>query len=247
MDNMKLITFKDNLTKALINVYQSHGYNTFCATCDNLIKNSTAKAKKELGDAKLGIQIRGEVCEAFLKISIVEFCKINKTKNWFMHKGLCLERKDGKKNKTTELDITLFTPNKVVLFESKFRMNKVEIYDQCKIVPDYGTATNVWSQNIMHLDNLKWYLADSLKSLELGKPFKCVLFMYSNKDVKDLRSKKYRNLMPVVTKENLFSYLKTLTNSSVELWDIKSLRARIQLLDNDTDRLFKQHMKEVAK
>ena len=90
---------------------------------------------------------------------------------WICSKGLCIERTDGGRAKTTELDLTLFTPSKIILFESKYRQSKFKLIDECTIVPEWGSVMNVYKQNLMHLTNLKSYLNDAVITLQGVKPF----------------------------------------------------------------------------
>lgn len=67
-------------------------------------------------------------------------------------KSLCIARTDGKEG-FTELDLTLFTPNKVYLFECKSYSGKKRLIDEGLMVTDRFAPFNVYKQSIMHLDN----------------------------------------------------------------------------------------------
>lgn len=239
-----LSKFKKNMRNDILNTYSTDGYKIALQKVYYLIKNSN-KLANEIGEKSLPIQIRGECCELLLELGIMEYARV-KNLPWFTYKGLVIERRDHKKG-TTELDLTLFTPSRIILFESKYRKGKVKLIDECKIVPEFGSVTDVYKQNIMHLDNLRKYVYPAIKTVKLNKPFGIVLFVESCVRVQDMRKEEYKSLVPLISLENLEQYLNTLESNKNVVWDISHLHKILTELDKHTDVNLKKHMKEVSK
>lgn len=246
MDNESLAQFKINLRNKILNLYTTFGYQHAVNSVNHLIKNSNKKSKA-IGEKDLPVNIRGECCEILLELQILEYTK---TKNmpWILSKGLTFNRKDGSKRfKTTELDLTLFTPSRIVLFESKYRMGKIKLIDECTIVPAFGHQTDVYHQNLMHLDNLRYYLNPAVIDLKRGKPFSIALYVDEVSRVTDCREDKYKGLIPCVGSENIELYLNKLSTLNNQVWDIKIIERIIKKMDAESDDLFLTHLRGVRK
>lgn len=239
-----IIKFKNELRRDMLTMYKSKGYAFTVNTVNHLVKNSNKKSKAA-GEPKLAVQIRGECCEILLELAILEYAK-QRNLPWICSKGLTLKRRDYKKG-TTELDITLFTPSQIILFESKYRSGNIQLIDECKIVPDYGHVADVYKQNMMHLDNLRRYLDTAVHNLSAGAPFALCLFIEPANRVKDNRDDKMRGIVPLVSLENIIPYLDTIANKKQVVWDINKLHQILVLLDSMSEENFKQHMKGVRK
>lgn len=245
MEDFLLIEFKKELRRKILNIYFNKGYLHARNSTEMLIKNAGKKAK-EKGDKSLTVQIRGECAEVLLELQIREFAR-TRGLNWFLSKGLTLERKDYKKGKTTELDLTLFTPSKIVLFESKYRSGKFKLLDECNLVPSgqFGYPANVYKQNLLHLDNLRRYLAPAVLDLKSGKPFSICLYMQDLKNIDDIREKKYKSLIPLLGPDNIQSYLENKAKEKVQIWDMQKIKHLVSLLDEKSDDNFKKHIKNI--
>lgn len=239
-----IIKLKNELRKDMINLYKSKGYDYTVRSINNLVKNSNKKSK-EVGQPQLAIQIRGECCEILLELAILEYSR-RKNLPWICSKGLTLQRRDYKKG-TTELDITLFTPAQIILFESKFRSGNIQLIDECRIVPDYGSVTDVYKQNMIHLDNLRRYLDSAVYNLSAGPPFALSLFIEPASRVKDNRTEKMKGMIPLISLDNITRYLDVIASKKQVVWDINKLHEILILLDSMSEENFKQHMKGVAK
>lgn len=241
----KMIQFKINLRNKILSIYKEKGYVHAVKTTKNIIENANKKTKN-LGDKSLAVNTRGECCEILLELQILEFARKHNLP-WILSKGLTIRRKDRKKGQTTELDLTLFTPSRIVLLESKYRMGKIKLIDKCTIVPSYGNVTDVYKQNIMHLDNLRYYLADAIINLKLGSPFAIALYVEETKRVDDQRNEKYKKLVPLIGEENIEQYLKSIASMKYKIWDIMKIKDIITKLDSESDSLFEEHIERVKK
>lgn len=245
MSNRNIIDFKRDLRNTIIKIYRTKGYEYTERSINNLIKKSNLKTK-DIGKKEWAVQVRGECCELMLELQLWEFIKTHQVP-WICSKGLCIERTDNKQAKTTELDLTLFTPGKIILFESKYRQGKIQLIDECTIVPDWGSVMNVYKQNIMHLTNLKYYLNSAVITLQGVKPFAITLYMEDLSRVTDRRTKDNKQLVPLLGPANVNKYLKTLVRPSKPVWNMKELDKIVKELDLKSEENFKRHMKNINK
>lgn len=239
-----IIKLKNNLRNDMLRLYREKGYAFTVNSINHLIKHSNKKSK-EVGNSKLAIQIRGECCEILLELAILEYAR-SRNLPWICSKGLTLKRRDHKKG-TTELDITLFTPSQIILFESKFRSGNIKLIDECKIVPSYGNVCDVYKQNMMHLDNLRRYLDTAVHNLNAGPPFAINLFVESLGRVQDNRTAKMKSVVPLISLDNIVQYLDIIASKKQVVWDINRLYRIVSQLDSMSEENFKQHMKGVRK
>ncbi len=241
----KIIELKRNIRNEGFKIAKQHGYSHAIRSIEKLIDNSTKKCKEQ-GKPEMAIQIRGECCEILLELYLYEYAtKYNLP--WIVSKGLCLTRTDGGKNKTTELDIVLFTPAKIVIFESKYRKGKIRLLENCTLIDSRNQACDVYKQNLMHLNNLKSYFSSALIKVQASKPFRLILYVESVKRVNDLRTPECKRKMSVVGKENLIQQLDSLRLTQSKSWDMKKVLEIATKLDKTSKKNINLHMKEVRK
>lgn len=244
MDTKELITFKDNLRKVLINVYIKSGYNWeyFYKSAINIRDNSVAKCK-DFKDKSMAGQVRGEIAEILLEVKIMDYAKKHNLP-WFLIKSLTINRSDGKARKTTELDLTLFTPTHIILFEVKSRKGKYKLVDECNLICSggWGYDANIYKQNIMHLDNLRFYLGDAIITLEKEKPFKIVLFLDDICECQDLRTQVYKQKFPALYLNQVDKFLETEAKYQSKVWDMDKLKTLLKKMNSLSEENFLKHM-----
>lgn len=243
MEVRELIDFKDNLRKVLINVYIQRGYNWnyFYKTAISL-RDGAVKKTKSFNDKTLAPQIRGEIVEIILEVKIMDFARRNNL-DWFLIKSLTIDRTDHKARKTTELDLTLFTPTHTILFEVKSRKGKYKLVDECNLLADgFGYSSNIYKQNIMHLDNLRHFLGDAILTLQKEKPFKIVLFLDDICNCTDLRTVEAKKKYPLITMNNIDKFLQQEMTYKSKVWDMNKLKIILKDLNNISADNFLRHM-----
>lgn len=195
-----------------------------------------------------GAELRGELSEIYLQLCVREFVKNNP--NTFYIKGLTLNKKVGRAG-FTELDLTLFTPKCVYLFESKSYSIKTFIEDKCLLVAERRMSYNVYGQSEMHLKNLKYYINNArVHNREDLHPYKIVLFSLTDYEVIDKRDDKWKETIPFLDKNNIDKYMldkcnvKDIKKSDV-LWDINKLYYIVSRLKSLSDNNFNKHIKSM--
>lgn len=246
MEDLELIKFKENLRNRVLTIYSKHGYKKTNDCINELIKDAL-KQSKEVGKKELAVQIRGECTELLLEIQIREFGKKNQLE-WMLSKGLTLERRDSKKGHT-ELDLTLFTESKIILFESKYRSGDFVLIDECNLVPrgKFGFPSNVYKQNLLHLNNLRKYLGPAILTTKINKPFSICLYMSDTSKIEDLRTPEMKSLIPLIGPNNIESYLKIFAKEKFKVWDLNKIQILIGELDSKSGENFEKHLQKVRR
>lgn len=198
-------------------------------------------------------QIRGELGECVLLIMLEEFIKKNPSmcKDWILSQGLILAdlAKGGKY--LTELDVTLFTPKRVYLFECKS-------YKGEKVLTDKGflnTKTSkgglkphldVWDQHFKHFQALLRYISQFLVvPISQVKPCKIIFFDFSQGSLEDRREGKFKKMFPVVDENSLYSIFADYNELPV-CWEMSYIRKVVKMLDEHKKTLTKSHRSYVT-
>lgn len=233
---MGSISMKKKMRNILLQCYTENGY----LQTMNLIDNKINESIKNGSNPEAINNICGEMAEIICEILLIEFCK-KYPNQCFFSKGLCLADK-LREGYTTELDLTLFTPSKIILVESKFRRGSVQITDACNIVTGYGNY-DVHGQNKHHLKILGQY-TEPYKLRSDTKPYSLALFLESKNDVSDMRNPEWKERMPYLNRKNFVSQLHKLAFSTVS-WDVKKMHQVMQYLDAESDKNFEKHLKRL--
>ena len=182
---------KNKTSTALVNYYKK------TKDFDRLIK----VAELMLSENGTNPQIRGEICEVILSLVLYEYIiKHNLLKKgWFYKKGLILnDRNNPTSSYLTEIDLVLFTPRMIYVFECKSYKGK-------KVLKDKGSLytidknnkekfkLDVYEQNRKHsLALLKYILPYYTNTGNKQGLIKMVMFNFSKGYFKDLRDDKSR-------------------------------------------------------
>lgn len=192
---------------ALLQLYEQKGYDVFRRTCLNMKSNNWFN-KGDYGFFK------GECAEVYLYVTILEF--IDKYKlPWKVFLSLVIPHKDGVEGHTTELDLVLVSEEMITVFEAKSYGGNKTIKDICTISRKYGDK-NIYGQNALHCESLIKQIADCNINDQRG--MKSVLFSYAEGTLTDSRKPEYKRLMPVLTEDDILSYLTSLTKLSNKYW-----------------------------
>lgn len=193
--------------------------------------------------------IRGEVCEVVLEVILSEFISRNnlRSQGWFLIRGLIL---GDAVNKTsdylTELDLTLFTPRMIYVFECKS-------YRGEKILKDKGSLyvkeknkevfkLDVFDQNKKHsMALLKHVIPHLLNRGTSNKLIKMVMFDFSVGEYDDQREPTYKKIFPLMDDKTVLGLFKTY-KSKEDCWDVKGLETLMNSLSENKTEKTKQHL-----
>ena len=182
-----------SIRQSILRFYSQRGIEQTREFCQKLLEAENHKDNKDFK-----AKVHGEICEALLEAILTDYIKKNKLSNrWFFEKGMVIKDLDSRnKDFYTELDLTLFTPGKVVLFECKSYAGEKKLCDECTIVRSCGEF-DVYKQNKNHMVVLNTNIKSCCTSNVAGA-YKLALFNFSIGGLKDLRDEKRKKIMPVI-------------------------------------------------
>lgn len=232
---MSEISMKATIRSTLVSCYKKYGLNPTITLIDKKI----AEAMKSGKDMDAVNNICGELAEVVCEIMLIEFCTKHKDKSFYV-KGLCLENKLNP-GKTTELDLTLFTPGKIVLLESKFRKGSVSLVDECSIETSYSN-TDVIGQNKHHLRVLGQY-TEFYRNKEVAdaKPYLLSLFLETPNGISDNREEQFKLRYPLLTRERFYKYLNSVCFSQNN-WDVPRVYKAVEFINRESKANMQKHM-----
>ena len=111
------MSVKNKTNDVLLEFYKTNSYEFTLAVAKKMLES-----KSYAGKRKFNSDLHGEICETVLEISIMEYMKLypEKCKDWFYEKGLILKEVNNPDSEfLTELDLVLFTPTQICIFECK--------------------------------------------------------------------------------------------------------------------------------
>ena len=235
--------YKEKTNKEILNLYRTQGIQKTLAVTRCMLESATHK-----NDMHFLTHVHGEICEAVLECLILDYLtKYNLTKyGWFYSKGLILKDVNHPDSGYfTELDLTVFTPQKIFAFECKSYGGDKKITDKCTIRKKVGGAFDVYDQHSKHFIAL----ADQLKPFRiitpqnaLSNPYQLILFNYSVGKTEDVRSTEDKLLMPCLDESNVMNIFKLNYNAPV-MWDIQRVRSALNIIEAHSERNRKQHLK----
>jgi hypothetical protein len=179
--------------------------------------------------------IRGNVGESILTLMLDRYIE-KYCLDWKVYVGMILKDPEGLKEFYTELDVTLLTSSTIVLFESKCYLGKNKIVDAGE-VKTRGFSSDVYKQQHLHRDTLEKNVKGFIKPGIKGFPCELYLFYFSNYPIEDLRSKEYRQEMPIVTDENLIAVLNALKKLKTINYDYTKLVSLVDKIYSYSDKL----------
>ena len=234
--------YKDKTNEKLKEYYNKFGLMRTLQVAYKMLQLPDHKRNKNFKNS-----VHGELCETVLEICIIDFMNSHKdeTKDWFYSKGLILKDIESSNSKyLTELDLTLFTPYKVLTFECKSYGGDKQFIDECTVVRKGIKDSNVYSQHEKHyitlMKNIKYFRNSDIEFSKIA-PLQIGYFDFSLGTVQDNRIKKWRAMMPIINYANISKLLTSYLNKP-ECWNMKMLKQAIDIIDKNKDKNTKKHL-----
>lgn len=176
---------------------------------------------------------KGELAELLLEYMCVEMQKY--FTDSMVLKGLVLPFKGS--DKTTELDITFITPQRIYLFESKAYNTGISLTDKCLC----SNGTDVYSQNVLHLKTLRQYIGFMEKPAT--HPYTLAMFEMSSKGIIDNRSVEWKKKFPLVSaKDSLNGLASLLSNNTPAIWNVQAVVKILVPYIRTSSKRFDEHL-----
>ena len=236
---MSIAQMKETLRDTLLGVYKdsNRDVDQVFQVAQTMIMNNAEIASKNdsIKPAARG-HFKGELAEVLLEVFLMEYVMTHK--NVFMVKGLMVPL-DGTTSGFTELDLTLFTPSSIHLFEVKSYDGACKITDECTITSDRGSSTDVYEQNKLHLKALDNWIGGFLTT---RKAFRMHLFSFADNTIEDLREPKFKKAIRVLDETNAEEVINSI-DTQPERVNIKKVYNVINKLDMKRESRAKEHVK----
>ncbi len=240
------MSFKDKTNEVLLELYNKEGLQNTIEVAHAMLQSATHKNNKHFL-----AHTHGEICESILECIVLDYFKsfnLNKY-GWFYKKGLILKDiNNPDSGYFTELDLTVFTPQRIFAFECKSYGGNNRITDSCTIRRKNGSSFDVYEQHKKHF----MVLADQLKPFRiinqqnaLSTPYQLVLFDFSEGSTTDERDTKNKLLMPCLNEKNVLNIFKTVYDAPI-MWDISRVRRAMDIIEKHSDANRDKHLKYVS-
>lgn len=232
--------YKEKTHEVLMNCYQQKGCKVTLEAARTMLLS-----KRHKDDTKFAIALHGELCETVLEILLKDYMKNHpkETVGWSVFRGLILKNRESvKRDFCTEIDLTLFTPACVYLFECKS-------YAGDKILTGNGVLTrvseqngtsqfNVYRQSVIHRDTMLGWIQDFVLPGKIPLIQMC-MFNFSRGSLEDRRSNAAKMEMPCLDESSVVQYVLQLTEP---VWNPKCLAIAGGKLEEISKMLQKQHL-----
>ncbi len=143
--------YASKINKILKQIYTVKGLEEMTKVAEELLKSKQCKSDENFRNI-----VHGEVCETVLECYLDNYIMINNLEGvWFYEKGMVLKDMTNPDSEyLTEVDMTLFTPFKLLTFECKCYGGGKLVVDECKIVRKGIKPYDVFAQHKKHIMTL---------------------------------------------------------------------------------------------
>lgn len=238
------MSYKRESNRILMQYYETHSLEDTIAVARSMLYSETYKDIKAFN-----AHVHGEICETVLEMIIIDYMKRNpeRTAGWFFSKGLIIKDIENPGNGYfTELDFTVFTPEKIFAFECKSYGGDKKIVNECTIRKKKGGSFDVYAQHEKHARVLARQLKPFRKSIHLDKPaYQLILFDFSTGVTEDIRNAKNKLIMPCLNEQNVTNIFKIFEGKPV-LWNMEPLRKAITIIERNRDEYTAKHLEYVT-
>lgn len=236
------MSYKDSTNQVMKEYYQQHGLEATIA-----LGWAMLEVKKHSSDASFYTDVNGEICETVLELIVCQYILDNglSAEGWFYKKGLIIKEPGSNKDYYTELDLTVFTPQKIFIFECKSYSGDKTITDTCTIRRAKGNNCDVFSQNCKHANALaKQFAAFRTNKGVEEAPYQLVLFNFSKGSVVDSRPALSQVMMPCLDDSNVCNIFDYYRNSPA-IWRIDKVLQAAEIIAKHSDANRSKHLSYV--
>lgn len=229
------MTYKEVTHEKLLSLYKQYGKEKTIALAEKMLHTKAGS-----DDVDFKRDLHGEICETVLEILILEEMKRNpRAKNWVYCKGMILKNRDNtQKEFFTEMDIVLFTPECIFLFECKSYTGDKVLVGNGILKRASGNSCDVFSQSLLHKEIIEKWMQDFVVRGRVPVIQMC-MFDFSSGEIVDKRSRAAKAEMPCLNASNVMKYV-TLPGDRV--WDIVGIAQAKPMFDRVSSQLRKQHL-----
>lgn len=234
------MSFKDSTNEVLLSYFKEHDLEATIKVATAMLKSDSFKSNKTFHS-----HVHGEICETVLECIVLDYMRKHpeRTKTWFYSKGLIIKDILNPNNGYfTEVDLILFTPQKIYVFECKSYGGDKKITDKCKIVKKKGGSFDVYDQHEKHARVLSEQLNPFRKRETFHLPgYQLALFNFSLGETLDVRTPQNKVLMPCVDTTNVTKLFEINKDKEV-IWNMAYVSRAIKIIERNGQENAKKHL-----
>ena len=238
------MSYKSNTNFVLVSDCKVHGIQHTLNLATAMLQSTAHK-----GDEEFRTILHGEICETILELGFQVYQEQHRkeTAGWFWEKGLILKDPASTNSRyLTELDLALFTPQMVHVFECKSYGGKKVLSGKCTLQTANRTC-DVYRQNAAHeetlLKNINAFRLPGEAAYKAAGTRK-VLFSFALGELEDTRTDKDKKEMPCLTYSTLFPYLDASARGGM-VWNTAALKKAMDVIERAGASLEKKHLEYV--
>lgn len=221
----------------LLELNDKYGLKTTIKVASQMLDSRTHKSDKEFQAG-----LHGEICETVLEILLKAYIKANGRNDWYISKSLIVINN----GMTAELDLTVFTPKRIYMFECKCYSGDKIITDECKINRKGIPPHDLYGQSMGHLRLLNEVIGGlKYRRPSYIEPYKLAYFNFAKGSLLDKRNKAYIKTIPILGIANLHTIFYDYDKLPNQ-WDIKKVLKVIKTFEKHHDNLEKKHLKRLG-
>lgn len=202
--------YKENANRVLLESYDKHGYDYMLELAKYLVEQQNEAAKKYDGEGQG--TVLGELCETVLECKIKDYIKKNNLTDWFYVKGFYM--RDIETQNTdflTEIDLVLFTPEKIIIWECKSYKGDKIIVGQGDLKRIGRPGMNVFEQQKLHgdvfLKTFNVFRDKGKDEVPRRDCFQLAVFSFAEGTLTDKRKPEHKLVMPFLEEPDLDGFL----------------------------------------
>lgn len=188
----------DKLEAKLLEVYKENGLDLFLDVAQEMLK---IQDKHNIDKKK---KVNGGVCEIVLRVMTEDYLR-KKRITGFTTRSLVLKDPTEDTNFRTELDFCLFTKNLTLCGECKSFYGDKVVTDKCTLSVEARLSADIYRQQTVHVKALQKHLRMFIRHKD-KMPLRAFCFVFANGTITDRRSNIYKEILPVLTADTLYSY-----------------------------------------
>jgi hypothetical protein len=242
---VNLVSYKNKTSEVVLETYKSRGISFTLDLCTKILESEESRNRASIQDRNI---VAGEICESVLEVSILDYMRLNRefTQNWYISKGLVMKDLDNPDSRfLTEIDLVLFTPQVIFIFECKNYIGNKVIQGQGEIIRSNGRNFNVFKQHLMHAKVLIRTF-DVFKTLGNSDKFgyRLAAFIFSLGKMEDVREDKWKEFFPFLTMHSIRAELDFLKKKK-PIYDMERARKAVKMIERNKEKLTIDHLNYV--
>ena len=238
--------YKDKTNRLILDYYKKHSLDRTIRLAYEMLKANTHK-----NDSTFRSHVHGELAESVLEIGVMDFMKRHseQTKDWIVEKGMVLrDPESNNRGYVTELDLTIFTPYKIVTIECKSFQGDKTFTDKCTVRRPGMKHKDVYNQHEKHyrtlMNNFQKFRIINEESARVS-PLQIAYYDFSIGTVNDVREAKWKKMMPIINPYNLDKFLEMLLDKPT-YWRMNYVRRAVQIIAKNKESNTASHLKYVS-